>query len=304
MPRRLLPFAAALAAAVTLVACSGSSGSASSTSTGGASTDAVSGAATTLDPVTVAAAGPESSQGSADTLPTIQPGHCPAVAAVPAPESVTDDHADVDGDGAEDQLASYMTGDQWHLRVSLAAGGGADVPLASAGDGTVNVLGGIDIDGQKGDEVLVAVGNVDAGTLVGMLRFHDCTLTRLLGPDGQPAAFPVGATATTANGLRCQPPGVVVREGTSSDGNSFATTDVTLQLQGDRFVEVSRQPGTVDATTTYRGEKLPDFAAESLRAQLEPWLALDRPPNGGPLALAAWRGIVRRSHHVPKFPAT
>ena len=33
------------------------------------------------------------------------------------------------------------------------------------------------------------------------------------------------------------------------------------------------------------------FAAESLRAELAPWLALDRPPGTGPLALAAWRGI-------------
>ena len=33
------------------------------------------------------------------------------------------------------------------------------------------------------------------------------------------------------------------------------------------------------------------FAAESLRAELAPWRALDRPPNLGPVALAAWRGI-------------
>ena len=247
MQRHLLPLAAALAAVVTLGACSGSGSSASSTSTDAASAEATA-PETSLAPVTVAAAGPDDSDASTDTLPTIQPGHCPAVAAAPSAASVTNDEADVDGDGAQDQLATYMVGDQWHLRVALAAGGGVDVPLASAGDGTVNVLGGIDIDAKKGDEVVVAVGNVDAGTLVGMLRFHDCTLTRILGPDGQPAAFPVGATATTANGLRCQPPGVVVLQGTSSDGNSFATTDVTLHLEGDRFVEVSRQPGTVDAT--------------------------------------------------------
>jgi ATP-dependent exoDNAse (exonuclease V) beta subunit len=32
------------------------------------------------------------------------------------------------------------------------------------------------------------------------------------------------------------------------------------------------------------------FAADPLREALEPWLALERPPAGGPLALAAWRG--------------
>ena len=249
MPSRLLPIAAALVAAVTLGACSGSSGSSASTSTVDTSVDVTdaSGQATTLAPVTVAAAGPDDDS-STDTLPTIQPGHCPAVAAAPSAESVTDDQADVDGDGAQDQLASYMNGGQWHLRVALAGGGGVDVPLAAAGDGTVNVLGGIDLDGQKGDELLVAVGNVDAGTLVGMFRFHDCTLTRILGPDGQPAAFPVGSTAMTADGLRCQPPGLVVLQGRSGDGNAFATTDITLRLDGDRLVEVSRQPGTVDAT--------------------------------------------------------
>ena len=33
------------------------------------------------------------------------------------------------------------------------------------------------------------------------------------------------------------------------------------------------------------------FAAESLRAELAPWLALDGPPTAGPAALAAWRGV-------------
>ena len=33
------------------------------------------------------------------------------------------------------------------------------------------------------------------------------------------------------------------------------------------------------------------FAAESLRAELAPWQALDRPPIAGQIALAAWRGI-------------
>jgi ATP-dependent exoDNAse (exonuclease V) beta subunit len=32
-------------------------------------------------------------------------------------------------------------------------------------------------------------------------------------------------------------------------------------------------------------------ANDALRAALEPWLALERPPSTGPLALAAWRGI-------------
>ena len=32
-------------------------------------------------------------------------------------------------------------------------------------------------------------------------------------------------------------------------------------------------------------------ASDGLRATLAPWLALDRPPTGGPVALAAWRGI-------------
>ncbi|MEO8465231.1 MAG: UvrD-helicase domain-containing protein [Gammaproteobacteria bacterium] len=34
-----------------------------------------------------------------------------------------------------------------------------------------------------------------------------------------------------------------------------------------------------------------NFAGESLRDELAPWLVLDEPPSLGPLALAAWRGI-------------
>jgi hypothetical protein len=170
------------------------------------------------------------------------------VAAAVAPAAVTDDQADVDGDGTTDQLTSYFSAGEWHLRVALAAGGGADVPLAAAGDGVVNVLGGTDLDGHAGEEMLVSIGAVENGTLVAMFRYRDCGLVRLLGPDGAPAAFPVGATDTQANGLRCSPPEVLLLQGTSSDGNAFTTTDVTLRLEGDRFVEVGRQAGTLDAS--------------------------------------------------------
>lgn len=236
--RRLTLTVAALAATCLAAgACSGSSGPAApptSSSTAGR-------AAATTTPATAPAA-------TADTLSTIQAGRCPAVAAVPAPEAVTDDHADVDGDGMADLLTSYAAGGQWHVRVALAAGGGADVSLPAEGDGTVNVLGGTDLDGRVGDEVFVAVGAVEAGTLLAMFGFAECHLVRLLGPDGRPAAFPIGATDTLANGLRCQPSEVVVLQATSTDGNAFTTTDITLRLEGDRFVEVGRQAGTLDAT--------------------------------------------------------
>jgi hypothetical protein len=201
------------------------------------------------DDTTVPATAPAADTPAEPDLPTIQGGACPPVAAVPAPQQVTTDQADLDGDGAVDAVTTYFSSTgRWHLRASLAAGGGIDVDLAGPDDGTVAVLGGTDVDGQPGDEVLVSMGGGPTGTRVAMLRWTNCGLIRLSGPDGQPAAFPVGATETEAHGLRCTPGAVVVLDATSADGQHFDTTDTILNLgEGGFAPEGPAQTGQVDA---------------------------------------------------------
>jgi hypothetical protein len=191
---------------------------------------------TTLAPTTSAPAPP------ASILPTVQAGKCPALAAVANPGVVDDEQADVDGDGAADSLTSYLgANNQWHLRAQLAAGGGVDVTVPAAAPGVVTVVGGADIDGQPGAEILVSVGVAQQGNLVAFYKLENCQLVRLEAPDGSPSAFAVGATDTTAQGLKCQPPELLVLQAVTEDGQHFSTQDIALQLHGNRFVERDHQ---------------------------------------------------------------
>ena len=72
--------------------------------------------------------------------------------------------ADVDGDGALDQVTVYGTGSPaqpapWRIRVDLASGEATDSPLAVDPNAAGIPIGGADVDGDgSSDEVFVAVG--------------------------------------------------------------------------------------------------------------------------------------------------
>ncbi len=199
-------------------------------------------ASTPTVPATLAPTGPPS------FLPTVQAGACPALAAVPSPLEVVDDVADVDGDGTTDQLTTYRSAaGPWHLRAALASGGGADVTIAPATAVAVAVLGGTQVDGVAGDDVLISSASAPTGATVSLVRFGTCELIPTQRMEGATAAFPVGATDTLAQGLECRTPDIVVKEAASTDGRHFTTSDVTLAFVGDRLVEIARATGVLDA---------------------------------------------------------
>jgi len=117
-------------------------------------------------------------------------------------QEVAEASADVDGDGADDAVRSYVAG-AWHLHVELAAGGGADVELAVFTGGPVTVLGGADVDGDGADEIWAQTGSGASASIVGLARFADCALQQVRFASGDPAELAVGGSVGSAAGLDC-----------------------------------------------------------------------------------------------------
>jgi hypothetical protein len=118
---------------------------------------------------------------------------------------------DADADGAMDTVRSYAAngspgaGD-WHLRVELAAGGGADLALpfdpAPAG---VTVLGGTYIGsvadpGPQGlrPVIFATVGSGASASIIGLFRLDGCNLVEM----GD--SVPVGGGVMHSEHLRCE----------------------------------------------------------------------------------------------------
>ena len=112
--------------------------------------------------------------------------------------------ADVDGDGRADAVGLFLVGDaEWHLHVTLAATGTADVTLSVLGSDSVSVLGGADVDGDGAEEIWATIGAGASATIIGLARFADCALTQVTFAGGRPAEFPIGGSVGTASGLEC-----------------------------------------------------------------------------------------------------
>ena len=138
------------------------------------------------------------------TTPTAPAPACPDDPAPGARTSRSEAEADVDGDGEQDTVSSHLVDDQvWHLRVALAAGGGADVALGVLASESVAVLGGGDADGDGAEEIWASTGSGASATIIGLARFDDCSLTQVTFDAGTPAEFPIGGSVGTASGLEC-----------------------------------------------------------------------------------------------------
>ena len=119
---------------------------------------------------------------------------------------------DVDADGLADTVRSYTvsttpSAGDWHVRVELAAGGGADLTLpfdpAPAG---LTVLGGAYIgsnadpgpDGAR-PAIFVTVGAGASASIIGLYRLVGCALMPITGGE-----FPVGGGVVRTEHLRCE----------------------------------------------------------------------------------------------------
>ncbi len=170
---------------------------------------------------------------------TLASGACPAPAALPGGwvESASK-LVDVDIDGVTDTVRTYsvngapVAGD-WHLRVELAAGGGADLALPDdPAPGAAKILGGSYVGsnvepgpGGLRPALFVTTGAGASASVVSLFRLDGCALVAM-----GTGSFAVGAGVTHGSNLRCE--GVA---GTSvlayqdwalnADGLTFDVTD-------------------------------------------------------------------------------
>ncbi|MEX2294033.1 MAG: hypothetical protein WD691_09630 [Acidimicrobiales bacterium] len=170
--------------------------------------------------------------------------------------------ADVDGDGRADEVRLLLVGDSdWHLHVTLAAVGTADVALAVLGSEAVSILGGADVDGDGAQEIWARTGAGASATIIGLVRFADCSLTQVTFSNGNPAEFPIGGSVGTASGLECAAgadhPDLTAYTATSSgddqydvEATAYALEDSVLTRIGTTTSRVSnRDPAFMRATS-------------------------------------------------------
>lgn len=149
---------------------------------------------TTAEPATTTTAGP--------TTSTASP--CPAVAVPPGASAVTEEIGDVDGDGVDDVLRSLLLDERWILQVEVAAGGGAELELGPSDQGGVGVVGGADVDGDGRAEIWVRVGSGASTVILGLVRFDECALERVVLEGGQPVELPAGGSVGATAGVECR----------------------------------------------------------------------------------------------------
>ncbi len=148
---------------------------------------------------------------------------------------------DVNGDGKDDTLTTYVADKSAGFRVLFGGGGGFQNPIAyaGAGDGAVKALGLTSLVGQVTPDdvtlqVFARVGSGASTQIVGLYHYENCALQPVNLPDGKDATFVVGGGVMHADGLACDgvAAGVVlaVYSANSSNGSKFATS-----VQGYRY---------------------------------------------------------------------
>ena len=147
--------------------------------------------------------------------PTPTPEPPESVAAEPCsaglagtPVASSTSSADVDGDGALDQVTVYGTGSAaspapWRVRVDTAAGESVDSPL-DVDPGAASIpIGGADVDGDGAtDELFVAVGSGASTVIVAIYALIGCDLVQTTN-GGAPIGFPIGGSVQNLGGLSC-----------------------------------------------------------------------------------------------------
>lgn len=220
-----------LAAALALGACGDDDGPEPSTTTSSTTTEAPTSTSTS----TSTTAAPDTTEATTTSAAAAGPT-CPGEGIPAAATAVVEEMADVDGDGEDDVLRSYLVGSTWSLQVELAAGGTAELELGAADAGGVGVIGGADVDGDGRAEVWARVGSGASTAILGMARLEGCALVRVVTGFGTPVELPVGGSVGAAGGVECRAAGVssdlTVFSVVYVDDDHYEVTAVEHELAG------------------------------------------------------------------------
>jgi hypothetical protein len=200
-----------------------------------------------------------SSTTTAETTTTTGARPCGSVSVPSGASARTTAVGDVDGDGEDDELRSYLLGnDEAHLQVSLAAGGGADLVVTTFGTPALAVLGGADVDGDGADEVWAQTGFGASATIVGLARLAGCELVSVTFAGGDPVELAVGGSVGSAAGIACDahldPTADLTTYSASnmdSEGGGYDITATEYALEGTSLVQKA-----IEATTASAGDDM------------------------------------------------
>lgn len=166
---------------------------------------------------------------------------CEAIGPMPTgATNVTNAPVDFNAAGVTDQIRVYQLGTVWRVRATVDGSPVADDVLSGPGP-AMTAIGGATVDGYPVEEAWVKVGSGSSTDIIGLLMLLDCDLKRVE-LNGVPGEFPIGATATAADGLGCYgfDVGIEVFTSTSSDGVTYTGTSqiYTIDVTGPNPVFV------------------------------------------------------------------
>lgn len=184
---------------------------------------------------------------AAPTTSTSAPGPaCPGQPVGTAVDAASTD-AQLDGDGQLDFAYAYQLGPaNWTLRVDFADGGSTEEELTTTPQDVARVVAVRDLDDDGTDELFVQVGTGAAVVIVGLFAVDGCDIEPIL-LDGSPATFAIGGTVLLLQGLACGASDVTHLGATSDDGATYATLDLTYELEDGQLVRVGDETGTLTA---------------------------------------------------------
>jgi hypothetical protein len=181
-----------------------------------------------------------SSTSSSTTSTSAPRSRCGALAAPSGATQSMTELADVDGDGSDDELTTYVAAGSWHLRVDRAV----ELSLGTVGAESKRIIGGADVDADGKDEIWVQTGSGASSAILGLFRYRDCTITSVtLG--GAPAELAVGASVANTSGVECTASRVRTLAGSSDDGVTYAVTETSYALEGDELTSRGAKTATV-----------------------------------------------------------
>jgi hypothetical protein len=151
---------------------------------------------------------------------------------------------DIDGDGRQDTVSVPAPG-----RLKVRYGNGRTGIVTFQADGGSRLLGIADADRDGRDEVFVHVGTGASTDQTAAFRYVAGRL-RVVTLDGHQLQLVSGASLRHADTWACRPPAapIVQWSAASTDGSTYAGTEVSYRFSGATLVPVSSRPLVVDDT--------------------------------------------------------